>query len=248
MTHDEVAELLGAYALDAVDDDERTAIEDHLRDCPRCRSEVGSHREVAAHLAYVGAPAPAGVWGRIASELGAPAPEPGLPRLYARRRRWVAPALGIAAAVVAVAVGGLGWQLHDEQRKVAALQVAAGQTQLQQVMTRVSLDPASTRVTLASTDHRVKVDVVVGTDGTGYLVSNGTLAPLPGNQTYQLWATTGDRTVSLGILGSHPGIVAFPDPITDMTAMALTAERSGGVVQTTNVPLAVGTVPHRADS
>ena len=40
LTHDEAAELLGAYALDAVEADERDAIEHHLNECPRCRAEV----------------------------------------------------------------------------------------------------------------------------------------------------------------------------------------------------------------
>lgn len=71
---DDFTELLGAYALDAVDDDEREAIELHLVDCPRCRAEVAEHREVAAFLSQSGAPAPAGVWDRIAAELSPPAP------------------------------------------------------------------------------------------------------------------------------------------------------------------------------
>src|SRR4051812_36552435 len=70
---DEFTELLGAYALDAVDDDEREAIEAHLLSCPRCRAEVAEHREVAAFLSK-GAPAPDGVWDRIAAELSPPAP------------------------------------------------------------------------------------------------------------------------------------------------------------------------------
>src|SRR3954468_13451869 len=70
---DEFTELLGAYALDAIDDDEREAIEAHLLTCPRCRAEVAEHREVAAFLSK-GAPAPDGVWDRIAAELSPPAP------------------------------------------------------------------------------------------------------------------------------------------------------------------------------
>src|SRR5690606_35755181 len=55
---DEFTELLGAYALDAVEPDEREAVERHLADCPRCRSEVAEHREVAAYLAHAGTDAP----------------------------------------------------------------------------------------------------------------------------------------------------------------------------------------------
>src|SRR5687768_10822196 len=67
--HGEIQELLGAYALDAVDAAESDAIELHLRDCPRCRAEVEEHREVAAMLAHTGTSAPSGVWDRIVASL-----------------------------------------------------------------------------------------------------------------------------------------------------------------------------------
>jgi predicted anti-sigma-YlaC factor YlaD len=68
-SHDELAELLGAYALDAVEEDEARAVEEHLADCPRCRAEVAQHREVAAMLGNAGGVAPDAVWERIAAEL-----------------------------------------------------------------------------------------------------------------------------------------------------------------------------------
>ncbi len=70
----EIEELIGAYALDAVDDDERNAVEQHLAVCARCRAELVEHREVAALLAYEGAPAPSDVWDRIVVTLEEPPP------------------------------------------------------------------------------------------------------------------------------------------------------------------------------
>ena len=70
----EIEELIGAYALDAVDPDERDAVDGHLRECPRCRSELAGHLEVAALLGNTGSPAPDGVWARIASSLEEPPP------------------------------------------------------------------------------------------------------------------------------------------------------------------------------
>lgn len=43
--------LSGAYALDALDADERTAFEEHLRVCEACRDEVASFAEVTPLLA-----------------------------------------------------------------------------------------------------------------------------------------------------------------------------------------------------
>ena len=70
----ELEELIGAYALDAVDPEERDAVERHLAECPRCRMELAGHLEVAALLGNTGAPAPDGVWARIATSLEEPPP------------------------------------------------------------------------------------------------------------------------------------------------------------------------------
>jgi anti-sigma factor RsiW len=71
---DDFTDLLGAYALDAVDPDEAARIADHLRTCSWCRDEVAEFREVAAMLSQSGSDAPAGVWDRIVAELSPEAP------------------------------------------------------------------------------------------------------------------------------------------------------------------------------
>jgi anti-sigma factor RsiW len=72
LSHEEAAELLGAYALDALDPDEAALVEAHLDECPRCRAEVARHHEVAGLLANSGAEAPAELWDRIAGRLERP--------------------------------------------------------------------------------------------------------------------------------------------------------------------------------
>ncbi|HET9692479.1 MAG TPA: zf-HC2 domain-containing protein [Acidimicrobiales bacterium] len=74
-THDDIQSLLGAYALDAVDPDEAALVERHLPVCPRCRSELSEHREVAGLLGYAGQEAPAGLWDRIATSMQEAPPE-----------------------------------------------------------------------------------------------------------------------------------------------------------------------------
>ena len=73
MSHQQAAELLAVFALDAVDDDEHELIEAHLAECPRCRAELDAHREVAAALGNSVEPLPEGLWSSIA---GAPAAAP----------------------------------------------------------------------------------------------------------------------------------------------------------------------------
>jgi anti-sigma factor RsiW len=81
--HDELISLLGAYALDAIDDDERAAVEEHLAICARCRDEVAQHLEVAAALGTTAAmSAPDDLWSTIQHHLDdGPAETPAIPVL-----------------------------------------------------------------------------------------------------------------------------------------------------------------------
>jgi anti-sigma-K factor RskA len=64
---------LAAYALDALDDAERQAVDDHLERCPECRSELAGHHETLAALGTTSEEAPpAAVWERVAAGIGAP--------------------------------------------------------------------------------------------------------------------------------------------------------------------------------
>jgi hypothetical protein len=241
MTHEEIAELLGAYALDAVGPDESELIEAHLAGCPRCRDEVAHHREVAAALAFAGASAPEGLWARIAANLETGPPAAELGKLYplrAARRPWptrVAAALGAAAAVVIVA---LGLDVHAQSRRITSISRTLPSQSLQQAAQAALLDPSGSRVQLRSDDHRVFADAVVLRDGTGYLVVNN-LPTLASGRTYQLWGVVGDRKISLGVLGTRPSIVAFRASA-PIAALAVTDELGGGVVQTAQKPVVVG--------
>src|ERR1700677_122801 len=80
-SHEAIEELLGAYALDAVDPDEARQVELHLQTCPRCREEVRSHREVVGLLANAGQEAPAGLWDRVVAGIHDPGAESPVPAL-----------------------------------------------------------------------------------------------------------------------------------------------------------------------
>ena len=60
MTHEESIEFLATYALDAVEGEEREAVEEHLAECPRCRAELDAFREVTTALGEFGGAAPRG--------------------------------------------------------------------------------------------------------------------------------------------------------------------------------------------
>ncbi len=240
----EIEELLGAYALDAVDPGEAEAIEVHLRGCLRCVAEVASHREVAASMAYVGAAAPEDVWARIAANLEEPAPELDLARLtsLAGRRRLLpfGPVAAIAASA-AVVIAALGLQVVRQDQRIDRLPDIIEKRGLDEAVAAAFFDAGARRAQLRSDDGRLIARAVVQANGNGYLVPEN-LPPLGRDRTYQLWALVRDRPVSVGVLGADPGVAAFKADA-DVSMLAITAETAGGVVVSDELPLVRGFVP-----
>jgi len=249
LAHDEIEEVLGAYALNAVDSDEAALVEQHLEGCPRCRSEVAGHREVATLLGNTGGDAPAGLWDRISVQLEESPPPmrldlpgalgtitPLAPRRRERSNRIVAVALGAAAAL---AIGVLGAQVVRQQDQLDRFEAAIEDGSLLSAANVALRDPEATKVELTSADGTVSVTAVVLSDGTGYLMANE-LPGLEGGRTYQLWGQTSTGLISLGLLGGAPGAILPFEGGTDLAALAVTAEEAGGVVQSENPAVVVG--------
>jgi anti-sigma factor RsiW len=242
LAHEEIQELLGAYALHAVEPEEAEQIARHLEQCPRCRSEVSGHREVATLLGNSGGDAPDGLWDRIASQLEeAPPPlrlsipppssaevVPVAPRRRERSGRVVLAAVGAAAAIV---IGVLGAQVVRQDSRIGELEAALDGS---------SMSDASV-ATLSSPDGSVSAEVVVLANGTAYLLARD-LPGLAPDHTYQLWGVTSHGAVSLGLLGAEPGAV-MPFQVGDaeqMSALAVTEEVAGGVERSEHQPVLVG--------
>jgi anti-sigma-K factor RskA len=249
LSHAEIETLLGAYALDAVSPEEAEAIGAHLQGCPRCRSEVAEHREVAALLANAGGPAPADVWDRIRAQLEETPPALALaPVVPSRRVRplvtWAAAAAAAAAvAVAAVIIGVLGAQVSRLDRRVAALQRPLQSFGVQQAALAAVVNPQARRVELHSDRSADAVDVVFLPDGQAYVLQSA-LPALGAGQTYQLWGLVGGRTkVSLGLLGPQPTTTAFRLDPSRVSLLAVTAEPAGGVATTDKPAVAWAKVP-----
>jgi len=233
--HEAVEDLLGAYALDAVPEDERRLVEEHLAVCEACRREVMEHRETVALLSG-GAAAPVGVWDRISAELE-PEPPVSLDAQRAPRKigRW---ATGIAAAVAALAIVALGMKVVEQDRRIDRLAATSEDRALALAAEAALREPAARRVILRSAEGEASVEAVVLPDGTGYLYRND-LRPLPPGRTYQLWALGEADPISAGVLGPEPSVVAFSvGPA--VTGLAITQEAAGGVVAPTSDPLVAG--------
>ena len=242
MNHTELQELLGAYALDAVDADEAEAIELHLRECPRCRAEVAEHRETAAFLASAGSPAPDGVWDRIAAELDEPPPELTLGRIVPMQkpvRRWPFTATTAVAAALALLLGVV---VVRQSQRLDTLEHRQG---IDQALAAAMANPDARQVKLESAaGAAANAQVLLLPDGTGFVVARG-LPRLDADRTYQLWGITGEQAISLGLLGDRPDVVVFHGA-GSLEALAVTAERAGGVVSSEQDPVVVGQVPREA--
>jgi anti-sigma factor RsiW len=258
VNHSEVAELLGAYALDAVDGDEAGEIERHLHECPRCQAELAGHREMAALLGNSGGDAPSEIWDRIAAQIAAggeapqavPAPaigraeivpldgagrtrpgRAGTARRDAGRRPggWFAVALaGAAAALVLVAIVA-GAQISHLESQVHGLQGAIMSGTVTAEALAVENGPHQS-VTLASTSPRWRAETVIAPDDEAFVVSSD-MDALPSDETYQLWALVDGRPVSLGVTGAAaPGAdnVWTFKVQPAMTEIMVTAEPEGG--------------------
>lgn len=225
-------ELLGAYALDAVDADERRRVDDYLEINPRASAEVQGHREVATMLAFTGMDAPDDLWGRISDEIGEAAPPPG-PELakvmslddHPRRRRIsaVAPWLMSAAAAAVVIFVAVG--LADN--------AAAPNEPLANAVELAQADRDSRTTVLVAEGSEASAEAIIDQDGHGFVLARD-LPTLPEGQTYQLWGVVeGGDVISLGIFGPNPEIETFTVEGT-VDALAITIEEYPGVISDGN--------------
>lgn len=218
-----IHELTAAYALGALDAEERREFEAHLRECERCQEELASFSGVTEALAVASSgPAPAaGLRERILDAARAE-PQVVVPLERPPRRRVPALAAAVAAvaAVAALAVGLWSVKLSsdlddarnalDEQREAAA----------------VLADPGAETVSLAAGQGRLVVDP----DGKAVLVLDG-LGPAPSGKTYEIWVIEGEAApVPAGLFPGEAGgdLVLVDETVGAGAVVAVTIEDAGG--------------------
>jgi anti-sigma-K factor RskA len=209
MEHTEIHELSAAYALDALEPEQRAEFEEHLLRCAECRETVSLFQETAAALAYgVDTPAPSPALGRRIMEQA----RRERPNVHPLRPRWVFPATATVAAVAACAAIALGvWTAIlnnrlDARPEALALQGASG-------------------------------SLIVSPAGQATLLLEDLDAAPPG-KTYEAWVIDDDNPVAAGTF-SGGGRVAFvlTRDVPDGAIVAVTIERAGGVNKPTTTPL-----------
>ncbi|CAM3434065.1 anti-sigma factor [Occultella aeris] len=236
MTDDDVRDLLGAWALDAVDDVERKAVERLIRDDPEAAAEARALRDTVTRLAVSDAAAPpAALRAQVLAAVESTRQlEPSAGHTHgsesppARRRSKTLRLLAAAAILIGIAVPS----------GIAVLQAQRAEQAEQQVelLAEALSEPGATLVR-ADVSGGGKAAMVTGGD-TVLLALSG-LPELSG-QDYQLWVIQDDVPVSAGVL--HPKDGLLTRELTDVpatAALALTIEPTGGSTQPTTDPLVV---------
>jgi len=223
-----IHELTAAYALDALDAEERRAFEAHLATCESCQEELASFASTTEALAVAATgPAPRDdLRDRIVAAARA---EPQVLVPFEPRRSRSIPllaAVSAAAAVVALALGLWAVRLSgdlDEAR--SSLDVLA--------------DPDARTVALQAGRGRLVVDP----DGRAVLVLNG-LGRAPAGKTYEVWVVEGDVPAPAGLFPGSSGaeLVDVEGTVDEGDVVAVTVEDAGGAEQPTP-PLVVASEP-----
>lgn len=221
--------LSGAYALDALSEEEAALFATHLEGCPSCREEVREMRDVAARMGAVEAIAPpSALKARIlaAADQQAQLPPSVTPIELARSRRWLPRVAGAAAAVVLLATGGV--VAYDAVRDEPSREVVAGS--VSQVFSA-----SDARTITVTTANGGRLRVATSAQRGQMAVDSRGLPRLKG-RAYQMWAVRNDRPTSVGLIEDVKAGKVMPIPAAG-TTVAITIEPAGGSKVPTGRPI-----------
>jgi anti-sigma-K factor RskA len=252
MTDHDQHTLSGAYALDALDGEERTRFEAHLATCADCCEEVASLQEAAALLGTDPVEPPASVRDAVLAGIEsirplpplttetAPATPPARPdELTVRRTRRTlgqrlarTPLLAAAAVVLLLAVGTAWlrpWSDHTTDRQPAltvAEQVLAADDA--ETVDKSFPDGSHAAITVSERVGRA----IIQTDD---------MAPAPAGKVYQLWfLNAAGEMISAGLMPPTPDTtLPLEGDVSRATGVGITVEPAGGSKQPTTKPIAV---------
>ncbi len=225
-----IHELTAAYALDALEPDDRSEYEAHLRDCEACREELASLASVTEALA-VAASGPVPKPDLRDRVLTAARAEPQVAVPFEPRARRAVPVLAAVAAAAAVVALALGlWAARVSGDLDEARSALDGQRRAAAVLA----DPDARTVALSSGNGRLVVDP----DGRAVLVLGG-LGPAPAGKTYEIWVVQGDAPVPAGLFQGREDaeLVGVEESVEEGDVVAVTIEEAGGVEAPTTDPV-----------
>lgn len=259
LTCDEVRDLAASFVLDALEPAQMAAVREHLAICADPHVEMGELAGVlpildatvplveppASLKAHVMAAAAADLEVRRATQ--APTVEPTGPAaadvirpLRQRPMRLGAWALGIAAVLAIVALGGWNYSLQRQLDDARAYQ-----QQVATVLDAAQRPGSLTAVLRSEEENGPNGLAAVTTDGVARIAMRD-LAPTSGSEVYEAWVIASDGVpVALGELSLRPGGVGYLEagglPAESGILLALTKEPGPKPTSPSTAPISVGT-------
>jgi anti-sigma-K factor RskA len=187
--------LTGAYAVNALPEEERRRFEDHLDACEACRLEVEELQATAARLGAAEAMAPpAGMREEVLARIDdvrqeAPSRLPSLPDIHrmSPSRRWLTSLVAPAAAVAAIAVLGLSAVVANLNSRMDQLETST--SQVNDVMVA-----ADAQVIDVPTDGEETARVVLSTSRNEAVLLVDKMTSAPEGHNLVLWLIDGEGT------------------------------------------------------
>jgi anti-sigma factor RsiW len=213
-------DLVAAYALDALDDDERARFERHLAECEQCSADLAELQGAVSALAYAaeGPEPPASLRGQIV-DAARSEPRAEVIRLP---RRWAMPAVAAAAVAAASVAIGLGiWASslsHSLDRERSA------KSAYEQAARLLAANPRAKALTGA------RGSLLIAADGRAAIVVCG-LNEAPTGRAYEAWVVSGQTPRRAGLFEGGTGCrpVLLTRSVPPQSTVAVTLERKGGV-------------------
>jgi anti-sigma-K factor RskA len=221
-----VTELLPAYALGSLDDEESTLVAQHLLGCSACCLELAQYETVVGQMALAvpDAAPPSRLKTRVMEQIQRPDREPA----EATRRVWwrsvlrsplATPAWAAASLVlVALLITSNLWWWQATSRD-GSLTTSGGMRVIAMVGTDAA--PASAGTLVADSDGEYGTLIVEG------------LPVLDQDHQYQLWLIRDGQRTSGGVFSVNPEgygalMVSSPEPLSSYPAFGITIEPEGG--------------------
>ncbi len=227
--------LVGAYAVDALDDIERAEFERHLAECSACQSEVAGLQEAAAVMGFTAAVQPpaslrASVLAGI--ETVRPLPPvvatPSAPTPAHGGRTRFRPRLLVAAAAAVIIVGGgvtavvQPWQDGTTQAPTASERILAAAD----AETYVKSFPDGSKATLVRSRSQ-----------NAAVLTTQDMADAPSGSIYELWLIHDDQMVPAGLMSGGDDEVVLEGDAASANGFGITVEPDGGSEQPTSDPV-----------
>lgn len=229
MNTTDLHDLVGAYALGALDPAEQSAFESHLTTCDTCRDEVVGFHQTAERLAdAVAETPPVELRERLLTSITTlPQERPVVSTLRPRGGfRRVVPSLVAAAALAVAAAGVTGYVVENR----ASSQLQAQQDAVEQLMTA-----ADASIVAEDLGDGGQIRMVHSPALGAAMISVSSLPKLS-ERDYQLWTLSDGQPQSAGILDASD--MVYLGDIAGTDGVAVTVEPAGGSERPTSVPIA----------